>query len=244
MTFTKSLLLGLAVISLSACSSTPSFTNPSDVLLAGIDTAALPSVAGAVGAPSLGSVPGLPSVGSLPGVPGGPGVPGVPGVGSLPGVPSVPAIPTIASALGEGFPTSGVLPTLSASNPTCLTFYENTAKFAALPANPTVPTGPSFGGSLMKTLVLGTLSGLASGGIGAIGIDNSFANAALIGTASQVTYNTGSTMYDKIVGTGIPDVPAAAVPELSPLQEIQKAAATLGCPAPDRAAIAALPIGQ
>ena len=51
-------------------------------------------------------------------------------------------------------------------------------------------------------------------------------------------------MYDKIVGTGIPDAPAAAVPELSPMQEIQKAAATLGCPAPDRAAIAALPIGQ
>lgn len=100
---------------------------------------------------------------------------------------------------------------LSASDPTCLTFYKNTTAFVSQPADLGVggPAAPSFGGSLMKTLVLGTLAGVASGGVAAIGIGNSFAEAALIGTASQVTYNTGSTVYDKIV-TPQPDPEALA----------------------------------
>ena len=83
-----------------------------------------------------------------------------------------------------------------------------------------------------------------SGGVSAIGINNSFAEAALMGTAGQVTYQTGSTVYDKIVAPDevVPTVPE--VPDLTPMQEIQKAAALIGCPAPDTAAISALKISE
>lgn len=240
MTFSKALLLSLAVVSLSACSSTPSFTSPSSVLLAGID---VPS------APSIDSTTGLSSV-NAPGLPGAPGVPSV----DAPGLPGVPAIPSIGSVISAspgsvsvpGLSAADLVPTLSASNPTCVQFYKNTANFVSLPSAdvslPSAPSGPSFGGTLLKTLVLGTLSGVASGGVAALGISNSFAEAALIGTVSQVTYNTGSTVYDGIVGkSGADDVPGVAdVPALTPMQEITKAAATLGCPAPDVASIAAL----
>ena len=89
----------------------------------------------------------------------------------------------------------------------------------------------------MKTIVLGTLAGVVSGGVAAAGISSSFLEAAVIGTASQVTYNAGGTVYDKIVSQ---DAPVPAVPALDPLQEIANAAALIGCPAPDAAAIAAL----
>ena len=138
---------------------------------------------------------------------------------------------------------------LSANDPTRLTFYKNTTAFVSQPADFGVngPSTPSFGGSLMKTLVLGTLAGVASGGVAAIGIGNSFAEAALIGTASQVTYNTGGSIYDKIVTPEADpeaQAEAKAIAALDPMQEIQKAAAILGCPAPDQAAIAALNLGK
>ena len=186
MTISKTLILGVAALSLCACKTTPSFTSPSEALLAGIDTSAE-------------TQPGFTRI-------------------------------------------------LSASDPTCLTFYKNTTNFVSLPEDLSVngPSGPSFGRDLMKTMVLGTMAGVVSGGVAAIGIGNSFAEAALIGTASQVTYNTGSTVYDKIVGPStcadVPEVPQ--VPALEPMQEIRKAAATLGCPAPDQAAIAALKLGE
>ena len=112
---------------------------------------------------------------------------------------------------------------LGASNPTCLKFYENVSSFAAIPTAklaldvpgvpgaPGLPSRPSFGSSLLKTFVLGTLSGVASGGVAAIGIGNSFAEAALIGTAAQVTYNTGETVYDSILGSN--KVPDPSTPE-------------------------------
>jgi len=112
---------------------------------------------------------------------------------------------------------------LSASNPTCLKFYENVSSFVAIPTAklaldvpgvpgaPGLPSRPSFGSSLLKTFVLGTLSGVASGGVAAIGIGNSFAEAALIGTAAQVTYNTGETVYDSILGSN--KVPDPSTPE-------------------------------
>lgn len=140
--------------------------------------------------------------------------------------------------------TTGATRLLNSSSPTCLTFYENTAKFAALPAaDLSAPTGPSFGSKLLKTVVLGTLSGVVSGGVSAIGIESQFAEAALIGTAGQVTYQAGGTVYDKIVKTDVPNPAVPAVPALTPMQEIQKAANLIGCPAPDEAAIAALKIG-
>lgn len=112
---------------------------------------------------------------------------------------------------------------LSASNPTCLKFYENVSSFVAIPTAklaldvpgvpgaPGLPSRPSFGSSLLKTFILGTLSGVASGGVAAIGIGNSFAEAALIGTAAQVTYNTGETVYDSILGSN--KVPDPSTPE-------------------------------
>ena len=112
---------------------------------------------------------------------------------------------------------------LGASNPTCLKFYENVSSFVAIPTAklaldvpgvpgaPGLPSRPSFGSSLLKTFILGTLSGVASGGVAAIGIGNSFAEAALIGTAAQVTYNTGETVYDSILGSN--KVPDPSTPE-------------------------------
>lgn len=188
MTISKTLFLGLAAVSLCACSTTSVVPSPSDTLLAGIDTSAV-------------TQPGFTKI-------------------------------------------------LSASDPTCLSFYKNTTAFVSLPAADLniggAPKGPSFGSTLTKTLILGTLSGVVSGGVAAIGIGNSFAEAALIGTASQVTYNVGGTVYDSIVApTPVAEVPEVPdVPALSPLQEIEKAAATLGCPAPDQAAIAALKLSD
>ncbi len=177
MTISKQLFLGLALLSLTACQTTP--TSPSDVLLSDLGT----------------------------------------------------------SSVSE----TGATTLLSSSSPTCLKFYENTATFAALPAaDLNVPTGPSFGRQLLKTVALGALSGVAGGGVSALGIESQFLESALITTAGQVTYQAGSTVYDEIVGTGAPDPAVPTVPALTPMQEIQKAANLLGCPAPDAAAIAAL----
>ena len=140
---------------------------------------------------------------------------------------------------------AGTTTLLNSSDPKCLTFYKNTSAYVAQPAalNAGVPTGLSFGSSLLKTVVLGTLAGAVSGGVASVGIGSSFAEAALIGTASQVTYNAGDTVYDSIVGK--PEVPVTPeVPVLEPMQEIEKAAGVLGCPAPDAAAIAALKLNE
>ncbi len=182
MTFSKHLILGAALLSLSACQTTSGVNVANDVLLSDI------------------------------------------------------AAPDISTA------SAPVL--LSTSNPTCLKFYENTAAFAAMPAaDLSAPKGPSFGSQLMRTVVLGTLSGVASGGVAALGIESSFAQAALAGTANQVVYQAGGTVYDKIVKTEMPDPAVPAVPALTPMQEIEKAANLIGCPAPDAASIAALNLG-
>lgn len=131
-----------------------------------------------------------------------------------------------------------VVPTkLSAANPTCLKFYENTASYmAAVQAAQAAPQGPSFTDLLLRTLVLGTLSGVASGGVAAIGIENAFAEAALAGTANQVTYQLGGKAYDSVMKKD----PAAAIviPESQQLADIENAAKLIGCPAPDANALA------
>jgi len=133
---------------------------------------------------------------------------------------------------------AGTTRLMASNSPTCLKFYENTAMYVAMPsADLNAPTGPSFGDKVLKTVVLGTLSGLVGGGVSALGIESGFVEAALIGTAGQVTYQLGDTVYDDIVGTGDNQ---PVVPPLTPMEEIQKAAALLGCPAPDQASIAAL----
>lgn len=183
MTFSKTLILGAAALSFTACQTTQSYSSPSEVLLANV--------------PSIDS----------------------------------------------GTPTQRTA--LSASNPTCLKFYENTAAFAALPAAALSPSSdPSFGDTLLKTVVLGTLAGVTSGGVAAIGIESAFVETALIGTASQVTYNAGGSVYDKILGEDSIDPELPTVPVLTPMQEIEKAATVLGCPAPDQASIAALKLSD
>lgn len=127
---------------------------------------------------------------------------------------------------------------LSSASPTCTKFYENVGAFVNMPS--AVKTGPSFGGQLMRTIVLASLAGAASGGVAAIGIESSFAEAALAATASQVTYNAGGKVYDKIMTPDTATPKAPSMPALDPMQDIQKTAAALGCPAPDRAAIATL----
>lgn len=110
------------------------------------------------------------------------------------------------------------IPQLSTSDATCLKFYANTASFASIPTAeldldmpdmpgmPGVPEKPSFGSSLVKTLVLGTISGVVGGGVSSLGIGSNFVESALIGTATQVTYNTGDTVYDSILGDKTPDL--------------------------------------
>lgn len=158
---------------------------------------------------------------------------------------------TLLAGLDTSAPTQpGFTKILSASDPTCVAFYKNTTAFVSMPTADLnidgVPKGPSFGASLTKTIILGTLAGVVSGGVASIGIGSGFAEAAAIGTASQVTYNMGGTVYDNIVtpkpDPQVPEVPAVSA--LSPLQEIQKAASTLGCPAPDQASIAALKLND
>jgi hypothetical protein len=132
---------------------------------------------------------------------------------------------------------SSAVPTkLSAANPTCLKFYDNTANYmAAVQAAQSAPQGPSSGGLLMRTLILGTLSGVASGGVAAIGIENAFAEAALAGTANQVTYQMGGKAYDSVMKK---DPAAPAIPVNQQLANIENAAKLIGCPAPDANALA------
>lgn len=138
---------------------------------------------------------------------------------------------TASSIDGSTVPTK-----LSAANPTCLKFYENTASYmATVQAAQATPQGPSFGGLLMRTLVLGTLSGVASGGVAAIGIENAFAEAALAGTANQVTYQMGGKAYDSIMKK---DPSGQVIPAAEQMADIENAAKLIGCPAPDANALA------
>ncbi len=139
---------------------------------------------------------------------------------------------------------SASLSTLGTTNPTCATFYENASKLLSQPVvSDVISTKPSFGSVLLKTVVLGTLSGVSGGAVAGLGIGSALAETAAVATASQVTYGLGSSVYDS-VGDKIADgadaaTAAANLPTLSPLAEIEKAAAQIGCVAPDAASIAA-----
>lgn len=108
----------------------------------------------------------------------------------------------------------------SATNPTCAQFNVNTLAFVARPET------PSFGTDLMKTIVMGTIAGAASGGIASLGIASSFVEAAVVGTANQVVFQTSEPYVDKI----IPDVSIGG--EEKNL-EIKEAADRVGCPYPE-----------
>ena len=111
---------------------------------------------------------------------------------------------------------------LSAENPTCLAFYSNTTRYISQPNGGKVAKG------FAKTLALGVLSGTAAGGVGAIGISSSFVELALAGAANQVVYQGGEAALDKATG----DADA-----LTPTEEIEDAAARIGCPPPSKAAM-------
>jgi len=110
----------------------------------------------------------------------------------------------------------------SAEDPTCLTFYGNATQYIAQPDGKKMATG------FAKTLALGALSGIAAGGVGAIGISSSFVELALASTANQVVYKGGEKALDKMTG---------AEGALTPVEEIEDAASELGCPPPSKAAM-------
>ncbi len=112
--------------------------------------------------------------------------------------------------------------TLGAENPTCLKFYANTTRYITQPQPGKV--AKNFG----KTIALGMLAGAASGGVGSLGISSSFLELALAGAANQVVFQGGQTALDKVTGEA---------DKLTPQEEIDDAAAKLGCPAPSKAAM-------
>lgn len=111
---------------------------------------------------------------------------------------------------------------LSAKDPTCLTFYSNTTRYVSQ------PNGGKAAKGFAKTLALGVLSGAAAGGVGAIGISSSFVELALASAANQVVFQGGQKALDKVTGDA---------DTLSPIEEIEDAAARIGCPPPSKAAM-------
>lgn len=113
---------------------------------------------------------------------------------------------------------------LSAENQTCLKFYGNTTKYAMR------PKGKERAGNFGKTIVLGLLAGAASGGVASMGISSAFLETAVAGTANQIVFQGGKSALDKATGED---------EKLSDQEEIELAAAKLGCPAPSKAAMKA-----
>lgn len=138
-------------------------------------------------------------------------------------------------------PEGAAISQLSTANPTCVEFYKNSAVFAEaykaqLGDLPKAPGG-GFGSSLLKTVALGTLAGAASGGVGSLGIGSSFLELALASTASQVVFQGGNTALEAVAGNKEKSVATDAMVPASPLMQIETAAAKIGCPAPDAAAL-------
>jgi len=133
---------------------------------------------------------------------------------------------------------------LSTSNPTCVSFYQNAAKFAGLPEVAPKAPGGGFGVGLLKTIAFGTVAGAASGGVGSLGIGSSFLELALAGAANQVVFQGSNAAFNAVTGDGGAKV-AGELPALSPLSQIEAAAAKIGCPAPDADSLGLdpLPVG-
>lgn len=115
-------------------------------------------------------------------------------------------------------------PSRDEDSTTCLRFYANATKYAAQ------PQGASFASGLMKTVAIGTISGIASGGVAALGISSAFVEAAVIGTTSQVVYTTADQGWDKAFGKN---------EAVDPVTEISASAQEVGCPPPSDAALKA-----
>jgi len=123
-------------------------------------------------------------------------------------------------------------------------FYKNTATYveAYNAQSEIVPKAPGggFAMGLLKTVAFGTVAGAASGGIGSLGIGSSFLELALAGAANQVVFQGSNAALDAVTGGGATDVVEA--PALSPLSQIEAAAAKIGCPAPDAESLGLDPV--
>ncbi len=111
------------------------------------------------------------------------------------------------------------------TDPTCGQFSMNALAFASTPELP--EGGASFGTGLMKTILLGTLAGAASGGVASLGIGSAFVETAVAGTANQIVFNSSGPLVDKVV----PDI-GVSVTSAEKVAEINTAAQRLGCAEP------------
>lgn len=107
----------------------------------------------------------------------------------------------------------------SVSNETCAQFNMNALAFAA------APEVPGFGTNIIKTIIMGTVAGAASGGISTLGIGSSFVETAVAGTANQVVFNGVRPVVDKIV----PDLTVGGSEKTAALKA---SAERVGCPDP------------
>jgi len=107
----------------------------------------------------------------------------------------------------------------SASNPTCAQFNMNALAFAA------APEVPGFGTDIIKTIIMGTVAGAASGGIASVGIGSAFIETAVAGTANQIVFNGVRPVVDKVV----PDLTVGGSEKTATLKS---AAERVSCPDP------------
>lgn len=107
----------------------------------------------------------------------------------------------------------------SVSNPTCAQFNMNALAFAA------APEVPGFGTDIIKTIIMGTVAGAASGGIASVGIGSAFVETAVAGTTNQIVFNGVKPVVDKIV----PDLTVGGSEKTVALKT---AAERVGCPDP------------
>ncbi len=104
----------------------------------------------------------------------------------------------------------------SGANPVCGQFNMNSLAYMA-------GSGPVPGIGILKTIAVGAIAGVASGGISTLGIGSSFVENMVAGTANQVVFNTAKPVVDSIF-------PAADGTET--IAEINAAADRVGCPHP------------
>ena len=111
------------------------------------------------------------------------------------------------------------------SDEACGQFNMNALAYAA---GPELPEGKqSLGTGIVKTLVMGTIAGAASGGVASLGIGSGFLEAMAIGTANQMVFNGSKPVVDKV----IPDI-GVSVTSAEKTAEIKEAAERLDCAEP------------
>ena len=111
------------------------------------------------------------------------------------------------------------------SNEACGQFNMNALAYAA---SPELPEGKqSLGTGIVKTLVMGTIAGAASGGVASLGIGSSFLEAMAVGTTNQLVFSGTRPVVDKV----IPDI-GVSVTSAEKTAEIKAAAARLDCEEP------------